>query len=167
MNHTAYIALGSNLGDRKGYLDAALDELDRHPQVRVMARSTYHETEPVGGPPGQGMYLNAAAALETELSPEALLRVLQEVEQRFGRTREEPNAPRTLDLDLLLYDDWVRTEDAPLIPHPRMWRRSFVLEPLVEIAPNVRHPGLGVSIRRLAEALRDTPPPDRPLTGLR
>jgi 2-amino-4-hydroxy-6-hydroxymethyldihydropteridine diphosphokinase len=152
MEHTAYIGLGSNLGDRRRNLDGALAELDRREDICVVARSSYHETEPVGGPPGQGMYLNGAAALRTNLSPEGLLQALLEVEQLFGRVRREPNGPRTLDLDLLLYDDLVRVDAPPLVPHPRMAKRRFVLEPLSEIAGHVRHPVLGVTIRRLVEA---------------
>src|SRR5262249_5590511 len=136
-----------------------------NPKVSVGKVSGYHETEPVGGPQGQGKYLNAAAQLQTDLSPEDLLKVLLEIEAKFGRVRSEPNAPRTLDLDLLLYDDLIRADQPPMMPHPRMHQRSFVLEPLAEIAPQHRHPSLGITIKRLAENLRPSPPPGLPLAG--
>src|SRR5690242_14773209 len=105
---TAYLALGSNLGDRRDYLDRALQALGQHAGVAVTKVSSYHETAPVGGPPGQGAYLNAVAEVRTELAPEELLRVLLDVERNLGRVRREPNGPRTLDLDLLLYDGLIR-----------------------------------------------------------
>src|SRR5438034_10050168 len=110
MSITAYIALGSNLGDRRAYLDRALEALQEQPGIKVTQVSSYYETEPVGGPPGQGAYLNAAAELRTDLTPGELLRVLLEIEQRLGRVRRELNAPRTLDLDLLLYGDLLRQD---------------------------------------------------------
>ncbi len=167
MNLTAYIALGSNVGDRRANLDGAIQALREHPKVNVQTVSSYHETEPVGGPLGQSAYLNAAAKIETDLSPEELLALLLDIERRFGRARGEANAPRTLDLDLLLYGDMVRPDADPILPHPRMARRAFVLLPLVEIAPKVVHPVLGQTIERLAEGVQPLPPPERPLAGLR
>ncbi len=138
MTASVYIGLGSNVGDRAGHLMGALDALDRTPGVRVVACSSFHETTPVGGPPGQGPFLNAAAALVTRLRPQALLTALLEIERRFGRMRGLPDGPRTLDLDLLLYDlERVRTAEL-VVPHPRMWGRSFVLGPLAEICPPAR-----------------------------
>src|SRR5262245_16407735 len=125
MNATAYIALGSNLGDRRRLLDQALVELRKHPAIAVARASTYHETAPVGGPPGQGTYLNAAAELETNLSAPDLMRLLLEVERSLGRVRGERDAPRTIDLDLLLYGDLVRNESELILPHPRMHERRF------------------------------------------
>jgi 2-amino-4-hydroxy-6-hydroxymethyldihydropteridine diphosphokinase len=115
--------------------------------------SSYYETAPVGGPAGQGEYLNAAAEIETDLAPEELLRRLLEIERQLGRIRGEPNAPRTLDLDLLLYGDLNRSAPDPVLPHPRMHERRFVLVPLADIAPNAIHPGLNVTIRALLERL--------------
>src|SRR5262249_15637760 len=133
---TAYIALGSNLGDRRDYLDRALQALQEHPGINVTQVSGYRETAPVGGPPGQSPYLNAAAELRTDLEPNELLRVLLEVERNLGRVREERFGPRTIDLDLLLYGDRVLAGPSLTVPHPRMQERPFVLEPLAEIAPN-------------------------------
>ncbi len=140
MSVTAYIALGSNLGDRRAHLDAALAELRRRPAIRVGAVSRYWETPPVGGPPDQGPYLNAATALETDLGPQQLLEILLAVERQLGRVRRERFGPRTIDLDLLLYGDAVVDQPGLTVPHPRMHERSFMLGPLVEIAPTVIHP---------------------------
>ena len=136
MSHVAFVALGSNLGDSRETLDSAVCELDEVEGVRVVGRSTWHETDPVGGPSGQPQYLNGVVRCETTLSARALLSELQRIEQRHGRVRELPNAPRTLDLDLLLFDhDTVQDPDL-IVPHPRMEERLFVLEPLAEIAPD-------------------------------
>ncbi len=134
-----FIALGSNLGDRAATLRAALDALTSEGDIRLVRCSTLHETEPVGGPPGQPRYLNAAAELETEIGPRRLLERMLAIEARFGRQRGERNGPRTLDLDLLLYGAMRIDEPGLVVPHPRMWERSFVLTPLREIA------GAGVS----------------------
>src|SRR3954471_8283305 len=131
---TAYIALGSNLGDRAGTLMAAVRELNATPGVRVTRLSTFHDTAPVGGPPDQPRFLNAAAELTTTLPPDELLHALLAVEQKFGRVRTEKDGPRTLDLDLLLYDDLVRPGPDPVVPHPRLHERRFVLAPLAEVA---------------------------------
>ncbi|HVS14037.1 MAG TPA: 2-amino-4-hydroxy-6-hydroxymethyldihydropteridine diphosphokinase [Thermoanaerobaculia bacterium] len=145
----AFVALGSNLGDRAATLDRAIARLGEH--LEVGARSLWIETEPVGGPP-QGRFLNGVVRIETELSPRALLALLQRVEHELGRERSVPDAPRTLDLDLLLYDDRVIDEPGLRVPHPRLHRRRFVLEPLCEIAPDWRHPE---SRRTMAELLAE------------
>ncbi len=111
--------------------------------------------------------MNGVVEIETSLAPEQLLRTLLEIESHFGRVRTEPNAPRTLDLDVLLYGDMVRSSPDPIVPHPRMHERSFVLDPLAELAPDLRHPILGVSIRRLAENLKPGARKRLPLAGLR
>jgi 3-oxoacyl-[acyl-carrier protein] reductase len=155
---TAYIALGSNRGDRRQHLDRALQEL-RDSGVAVVTVSDYYETEPVGGPPGQRPYLNAVAELHTGLDPVDLLHVLLDTERRLGRVRRKRHGPRTIDLDLLLYGDLVRDQPDPIVPHPRMHERTFVLEPLVEIAPDAVHPRLG---RTAAELLDDLNQASRP-----
>jgi 2-amino-4-hydroxy-6-hydroxymethyldihydropteridine diphosphokinase len=151
---TAFIALGSNLGDRAATLLAAIRELNATDGIQVVRVSTFHDTEPVGGPANQPRFLNTAAELATTLSPEALLAALLNIEQRHGRVRAQKDAPRTLDLDILLYDDLVRTDADPVIPHPRMHERSFVLAPLTEIASEVGHPKLKKSVRELLQELK-------------
>ncbi|HEY2074363.1 MAG TPA: 2-amino-4-hydroxy-6-hydroxymethyldihydropteridine diphosphokinase [Gaiellaceae bacterium] len=140
----AYIALGSNLGDREGTIRGALDELRRRPGIEVVAVSTLVDTEPVGVV-DQPRFLNGVAALETGLSAGDLLAVLLEVERRFGRVRAGavPQGPRTLDLDLLLYGDAEIDEPGLVVPHPRLHEREFVLGPLAEVAPGLEVPGKG------------------------
>jgi 2-amino-4-hydroxy-6-hydroxymethyldihydropteridine diphosphokinase len=152
MTSLALIGMGSNLGDRRAALEGAIAALAQTTGVRVRAVSAFRETEPVGGPPGQGTYLNAAAALETTLDPFALLRRLQEIEARFGRVRTVRWGERTLDLDLLLYDDRVIDTPELVVPHPRYATRRFALEPLAEIAPGAVDP---VTKRTVAQSLAD------------
>ena len=132
----AYLGLGSNLGDRLGHLQLAVDALARVRGVDVIAVSPVYETAPVGGPP-QDAYLNAVVAIETSLDPHELLRQCQVIEELAARERAERWGPRTLDVDVLLVDDR-RADDPDLIlPHPRMWERGFVLAPLRDIAPDL------------------------------
>jgi 2-amino-4-hydroxy-6-hydroxymethyldihydropteridine diphosphokinase len=152
MGTLALIGLGSNLGDRKTELDAAVAALAQAPGIDVRAVSRYHETAPVGGPKGQGDYLNAAAAVETTLEPLDLLHLLQEIERRGGRVRTVRWGPRTLDLDLLLFGDRVIATAELQVPHPRMAERLFVLEPLAEIAPGAVDPVTGRTIAELLSA---------------
>ncbi|MGE0481522.1 MAG: 2-amino-4-hydroxy-6-hydroxymethyldihydropteridine diphosphokinase [Phycisphaerae bacterium] len=128
-----FIALGSNLGDRAAHLAAALREMDASGDIEVLRCSRFHETAPVGGPAGQGPFLNAAAELHTSRSPRGLLERLLEIERQRGRERRERWGPRTLDLDLLLYRGERIDEPDLQVPHPRMWERPFVMEPLREI----------------------------------
>lgn len=134
------IALGSNLGDRAAQLRHATAALASLPGTRLVARSRWHETAPIGGPAGQGPFLNAAGLLSTTLGPMPLLAELRRIEAHLGRARKERWAARSLDVDLLLYDD-VQVQTADLqIPHPRMAFRRFVLEPAAEIAGWMVHP---------------------------
>lgn len=148
------LALGSNLGDRAAHLQRAVDALAAHPRIEVTAVSPWIETEPVGGPPGQGAYLNGALLLETDLAPERLLELLLAIELQEGRDRTQAvrDAPRTLDLDLLLYGARSIDSERLCVPHPRLEERLFVLEPLARIAPELRLPRSGRTVReRLAE----------------
>jgi 2-amino-4-hydroxy-6-hydroxymethyldihydropteridine diphosphokinase len=132
----AYLALGSNLGDRLAHLQLAVDTLAGTPGIRVHALSRVYETAPVGGPP-QDAYLNAVVAIETDLDPHELLRRCRAIEQLAARERTERWGPRTLDVDVLLIDGTrLDTEDLT-IPHPRMWERGFVLAPLRDVAPDL------------------------------
>jgi 2-amino-4-hydroxy-6-hydroxymethyldihydropteridine diphosphokinase len=140
---TAWIGLGSNLGDREGYLRRALAALDSDPATEVADISTFVETEPVGFL-DQPRFLNAAARVETELGPHELLERLLAVELQLGRTRDGPRfGPRTIDLDLLLFGDEVVDEPGLRVPHPRLHERRFVLEPLAELDPGLVVPGHG------------------------
>jgi len=140
----AYIALGSNLGDRTQTLLDAVDALRGEDGVEVAGVSSLIETDPVGFL-DQPRFVNGVAALDTTLAARELLTLLLEVEQRFGRSREAVPAqgPRTLDLDLLLYGDFELDEPGLQVPHPRLHERAFVLEPLAELAPGLQIPGRG------------------------
>jgi 2-amino-4-hydroxy-6-hydroxymethyldihydropteridine diphosphokinase len=136
----AFVGFGSNVGDRMAHINGAVAAIGRTPGVTVRLVSSLHETEPIGGPPGQGIFLNAVALLETQLEPVELLCVLQQIEVQFGRERTVRWGERTLDLDLLLFDDRVLQTAELCVPHPRMRTRRFVLEPLVEVGPEAVDP---------------------------
>jgi len=145
----AYIGIGSNQGDARAHVLQAFDELARLPGTRLEGRSALYHSAPVDAP-GQPDYVNAAAGVDTELSAAQLLAALQDIEQRHGRERPYPNAPRTLDLDLLLYDDAVFQSAMLTLPHPRMHQRAFVLLPLLELDPRLEVPGRGAARELLA-----------------
>ena len=149
-----YLGVGSNLGDRAANIEKALMLLKEHEEIKVLAVSSFIETDPVGGE-AQGKFLNGAIQIDTDLMPLDLLAQLKMIERRLGRVKsEEINAPRTLDLDILFYDDVVIVQGKSLaIPHPRLAERSFVLKPLLEIAPDLLHPRLNKTIKALYEAL--------------
>ena len=135
----AFVGLGSNLGDRRGRLAAAFAALAALPGTRLVARSSFYQSAPVGA--GGGDYLNAVARLRTSLEPLALLRALQAIEAGAALERPFPNAPRSLDLDLLLYGDRELESEELVLPHPRLHQRAFVVLPLLELAPELRWRG--------------------------
>jgi len=138
----AFIGLGSNLADPLVQVRQALMELESIPGTRVTARSSLYRTSPVGYLE-QPDFINAVASVQTTLKPQALLAALLAIENRHGRRRTMRNAPRTLDLDLLLYGEAVFDQDGLTLPHPRLHERAFVLAPLAEIAPEAMVPGMG------------------------
>ena len=142
MPHTAFIGLGSNLEDPHGQLRRAFAEFDRLPDTRLVARSSLYRSAPLGYA-DQPEFANAVAQIATALTPQALLQALLEIERGHGRERTFRNAPRTLDLDILLYDDMRMHEHGLTLPHPQMHLRAFVLQPLLEIAPDCLIPGIG------------------------
>lgn len=145
------IALGSNLGDSRQILTAAVQTLDQHPQISIVAQSHWYQTAPVGPP--QPDYLNGCVLLQTALTPEDLLQALLQVEAQFGRVRRQRWGPRLLDLDLLLYGDRIFDQPDLEIPHPRMTERAFVLVPLAEIAPDWLDPVSGRAIADLVQTV--------------
>ena len=146
--YVAYVALGSNLNHPQRMVRAGFEALARLPDTQVLARSSLYRSAPVGYA-NQPDFINAVAALRTGLSPRVLLDALLAIEQAQGRVREFPNAPRPLDLDLLLYGEQVINEPGLSVPHPRMHQRAFVLLPLAEIAPGITVP----SVDRISELL--------------
>ena len=151
------ISVGSNLGDSALAIDSALSELQSNSAISLRRVSLRHVTQAIGGPPGQNAFINAAALIETSLLPTELLGVLQALESRAGRTRSVRWGARSLDLDILLYDNVVVNDEALVLPHPRMAFRRFVLVPAAEIAPEMSHPLLRRNILQLLEHLEQAP----------
>lgn len=146
---TALIGLGSNVGDRRGWLNHAIQRLSATVGISSVRASTWRETRAVGGPPDQPDFLNGAALVETTLAPEPLLARLREIEAEFGRVRNQRWGARTIDLDLLLYDQAIARAPHLELPHPRMAFRRFVLEPAAEVAGQIVHPVIGWTISQL------------------
>lgn len=151
--HIGYIALGSNMGDKKGYLEMGVEGLRHTRGCRVEAVSDFLVTEPYGLVE-QDKFLNGAMKIRTLLTPHELLDRLNEIEQTANRERIVRWGPRTLDLDILLYDDWILDDERLHIPHIEMYKREFVLEPLCQIAPYVRHPVWNRTALELLEELK-------------
>jgi 2-amino-4-hydroxy-6-hydroxymethyldihydropteridine diphosphokinase len=141
MPHIAFIGLGSNLGNSRQTLSRAVDEIASLPKTRLVETSAFIQTKPFGVSRRMPDFWNAAVEIETELSPDALLSELRRVEREHGRKRPYRFAPRSLDLDILLYDDRIRRGRRVILPHPRLHLRAFALKPLFEIAPKIKIPG--------------------------
>lgn len=156
----AYLGLGSNLGDRLAAMRAAIHALDQHSGVDVdfdRGVSSLYETSPVGGAPGQDPYLNSCIRVETTMSAKNFLEASEAIEAALGRARQQRWGPRVIDIDLLLFGDLVVDDECLSVPHPRLHQRRFVLEPLAEIAGEVLHPLLQVTIADLAARCRVEP----------
>jgi 2-amino-4-hydroxy-6-hydroxymethyldihydropteridine diphosphokinase len=152
MAEIAYVGLGSNQGDRCGYLESGVRQIELDPGVRLVATSTVYETPPIGYVP-QPHFLNAVVSIETALAPAQLLRILRRVEDDHGRQRRIRWGPRTLDLDLLIHGEEIVETEELILPHPRLTARCFVLVPLCEIAPDLRHPVSGKALQEYESEL--------------
>jgi 2-amino-4-hydroxy-6-hydroxymethyldihydropteridine diphosphokinase len=148
--NTAYLGLGSNLGNRLAFLRGGRDALVDQSGIELTQTSGVYETEAIGGPEGNPLFLNTVLEIQTSLEAHQLLKACLEVEDEFGRSRPVRWAPRTLDIDILFYADQVICEERLTIPHPRLQERDFVLAPLMEIAPDFKHPLLDQTITELA-----------------
>jgi 2-amino-4-hydroxy-6-hydroxymethyldihydropteridine diphosphokinase len=148
--NTAYLGLGSNLGNRLAFLRGGRDTLGKRPGIELMQTSGVYETSAIGGPPDNPPFLNTVLQVQTSLEPMQLLEACLAVENEFGRSRPARWAPRTLDIDILFYADQIICAEHLTVPHPRLQERAFVLAPLVEIAPDLKHPLLDQTIIALA-----------------
>lgn len=150
-----YLALGSNEGDRVGYIQQALKFMRFNKDMTILSCSSFYETEPLDMDPTQRWYVNAVVALHTDLHPHELLAFCQEIEQTLGRVRDphNRNAPRTIDVDILFCEDMVLNEEALTVPHPRMHERACVLVPMLEVNARLKHPVLGKSMDTLHREL--------------
>ncbi|HTL99999.1 MAG TPA: 2-amino-4-hydroxy-6-hydroxymethyldihydropteridine diphosphokinase [Candidatus Omnitrophota bacterium] len=157
MMRRVYVGIGSNLGDREFLIRKAVESLRQLPQTNVSGVSSLYDTEPVGETE-QPPFLNAVAWIETELLPRELLWQMLLIEKRMGRVRSKRWGPRSIDLDLLFYDDELIDEPDLQVPHPEAHRRAFVLYPLLELDPNFRHPVTGETVRRMIQKLPPNPP---------
>ena len=152
MAEVAYVGLGSNQGDRCGYLASGVRQIELDPGVRLVATSTVYETPPIGYTP-QPHFLNAVVSIETAVAPAELLRILRRVEDDHGRQRRIRWGPRTLDLDLLIHGAEIVETEELILPHPRLTARCFVLVPLCEIAPDLSHPVSGKALQEYESEL--------------
>lgn len=143
MPHIAYIGLGSNLGDSREEVLSAIHAISELPKTKLLSQSSFYQTEPIEAFGND--FINAVISIETELNPEALLIKLQEIEQKAKRERPYKNAPRTLDLDILLYDDLTIKSESLEVPHPRLTQRAFALVPLLEMNPSITIAGKGLA----------------------
>ena len=148
-----YAGLGSNLGNKRENILRAIDRIDAYEEICVKEKSGFYDTAPVGGPP-QPDYVNCVIGLETEIEPQTLLKEFKKIEIELGRKPGVRWGPRVVDLDILLYGDRILNDRSLKIPHERMHERVFVLEPLCEISPDIKHPVSGISISELLEKLK-------------
>ena len=152
MIHTAYIAFGSNLGDKQKNIAKALQKIDEHAEIHITKESSIIETEPWGYQ-NQDNFLNSVIEVQTSLSAEELMKTLLEIESKLGRVREIKNGPRTIDLDIIFFDNQISEDEFITLPHPRMHEREFVLKPLAEVNPDYIHPILNKTTKELLEEL--------------
>jgi len=157
------LAFGANLGDPRSQILDAWNRVGQIPGVRCLRLSSFHVTQPVGGPKNQPNFLNCAGSVHTELFPEQILAEIMEIESAMGRRRTEHWGPRIIDIDILLFDHCVICTDRLAIPHPRLHERSFVLDPAAEIAPEMIHPLLAKTIAELKQMLDTCKLTDLPL----
>ena len=153
---TAFLALGSNLGDRIAYLRGARQTFQSHEELRIVRASAIYETEPIGGPEEQQPYLNAVLEVQTSLKAPFLLEFALAVEQQFGRCRKVRWGARSLDIDLLFYADSIFQKPDLMVPHPRLHQRAFVLIPLMDVAPDFIHPLRQKTVREMLTQLPST-----------